>query len=162
MHIHMASLFNALMALNGVCTHAFSRTRLIIQRSMFIHCVTGILVLTQWSCRVLLATIRDKGLCPCPRCLIEKTKIDLLGQVRDLAQRISHSRSILYDGVQTARRFIYQLATPINGTAVDQLLKPTSSVPTVVRHVSLLIVLSLTISTVECFHTTPWSELQCR
>lgn len=135
MYIHMASLFNALMALNGVCTHAFSRIRLIIQRSMFIHRVTEILVLTQCSCRVLLATIRDKGLCPCPRCLIPKVKIDLMGQVRDLAQRISHARNILYDVVQTARGFIYQLAIPINGTAVEQLLKPTSSVPTVVRHV---------------------------
>jgi hypothetical protein len=101
------------------------------------------LVLIQRSCRVLLATIRDKGLFPCPRCLIPKAKFDLMGQVRDLAQRISHVRSILYDGVQTARRFIYQLAIPIKGTAVDQLLKPTSSVPTVVRHVSLPIVLSL-------------------
>jgi hypothetical protein len=55
-----------------------------------------------------------------------------MGQVRDLAQRISHARNILYDVVQTARRFIYQLANPINGTAVARLLKPTSSVPTVV------------------------------
>ena len=57
-----------------------------------------------------------------------------MGQVRDLAQRISHARNILYDVVQTARRSIYQLAIPINGAAVEQLLKPTSSVPTVVRH----------------------------
>lgn len=63
--------------------------------------------------------------------------MDLMGQVRDLAQRISHARNILYDVVQTARRVIYQLANPINGTAVDQLLKPTSSVPTVVRRVCL-------------------------
>jgi hypothetical protein len=101
------------------------------------YCVTEILLLTRWSCRVLLATIRDKGLCPCPRCLIPKAKTDLMGQARDLAQRISHTRNILYDVVQTARRFIYQSAIPINGTAVEQLLKPTSSVPTVVRRVCL-------------------------
>ena len=35
----------------------------------------------------------------------------------DLAQRISHARNILYNLVQTARRSIYQLAIPINGTA---------------------------------------------
>ena len=70
-------------------------------------------------------------------------KTDLMGQVRDLAQRISHPRNILYDIVQTARHFIYQLATPINGTAVEQLLKPTSSVPTVVRHVYLFQLLLL-------------------
>ena len=85
-----------------------------------------------------------------------------MGQVRDLTQRINLARNILYDVVQTARRFIYQLANPINGTAVEQLLKPTSSVPTVVRRVCFSrIVLSLTISTVECFHATSWSELQC-
>jgi hypothetical protein len=60
-----------------------------------------------------------------------------MGQVRDLAQRISHTRNILYDVVQTAHRLIYQSAIPINGTAVEQLLKPTSSVPTVVRCVCL-------------------------
>jgi hypothetical protein len=102
---------------------------------MSIHRVTGILVLTRWSRRVLLATIRDKGLCPCPRCLIPKEKIDLMGQVRDLAQRKDNPRNILYDTVQTARNFIHQLGLPINGSAVDKLLKPTSSVPTVVRHV---------------------------
>jgi len=102
---------------------------------MLIHRVTGILVLTRWSCRVLLATLRNKGLCPCPRCLIPKVKIDLMGQIRDLAQRISNPRNIIYDVVQTARSFIYQLGIPINGSAVAQLLKPTSSVPTVVRHV---------------------------
>ena len=57
-----------------------------------------------------------------------------MGQVRDLEQRISQPRNVLYDVVQTARRFIYQLGSPINGAAVEQLLKPTSSVPTVVRH----------------------------
>ena len=44
------------------------------------------LVLIQWSCMVLLATIRNKGLFPCPHCLIPKAKFELLGQVRDLAQ----------------------------------------------------------------------------
>jgi hypothetical protein len=58
-----------------------------------------------------------------------------MGQIRDLAQRISNPRNILYDVVQRARCFIYQLGIPINGAAVAQLLKPTSSVPTVVRHV---------------------------
>ena len=57
------------------------------------------------------------------------------------------------DGVQTAHHFVYQLAIPINSTAVDQLLKPTSSVPKIVHHVFLLVVLSLTIEAVEYFHT---------
>ncbi|KAJ3825180.1 hypothetical protein F5880DRAFT_1611327 [Lentinula raphanica] len=59
--------------------------------------------------KVLLATIRDKGKCPCPRCLVEKVALDLLN----------------------ARNFIYRSGLPINRTAVDNLLKATSSIPTV-------------------------------
>ena len=50
------------------------------------------LVLIQWSCRALLATICNKGLFPCPCCLILKAKFELLGQVRDLAQRVTHAQ----------------------------------------------------------------------
>ena len=33
--------------------------------------------------RALLATIRDKGLCPCPWCLVPKSKLDQTGMKRD-------------------------------------------------------------------------------
>ena len=34
--------------------------------------------------RILLATIRDKGFCPCPRCLVPKTHLDRLGLKLDI------------------------------------------------------------------------------
>src|SRR5487761_1612982 len=34
--------------------------------------------------RVLLATIRDQGLCPCPRCLVPKSRLDQLRRVVDV------------------------------------------------------------------------------
>jgi hypothetical protein len=45
--------------------------------------------------RVLIATIRDKGLCPCPRCFVLKSEIDKLGQKLDARYRITQARSYL-------------------------------------------------------------------
>ncbi|KAJ3991075.1 hypothetical protein F5050DRAFT_1802229 [Lentinula boryana] len=52
--------------------------------------------------KVLIATIRDKGKCSCPRCAVTR-----------------------------ARTFIYHSGLPINGTAVNSLLKDISSIPTI-------------------------------
>ncbi|TFK58999.1 hypothetical protein BDN72DRAFT_781342 [Pluteus cervinus] len=80
--------------------------------------------------KVLLATIRDKGLCPCPRCLVSKAKTDQLGTRRDTATRMNQLRTYLADKVSRARKAIYQLANPITGKAVEDDLKATSAVPT--------------------------------
>jgi len=82
--------------------------------------------------RVLLATIRDKGLCPCPRCLIPKSKLDQTGSKRDSKFRLKNTCTYLFDCVQIARNAIYKSAAAIAGVIVNQLLKATSSVPTVV------------------------------
>lgn len=78
--------------------------------------------------RVLLATIRDKGLCPCPRCFIPKSSLDRLGA--DLRFRISKARYYLVASVRQARKFIYEQGLPIGGKNVQDLLKESSSVPT--------------------------------
>ena len=82
--------------------------------------------------RVLLATIRDKGLCPCPRCLVPKSKLDQTGTKRDSNFRLKNACTYLLDQVRTARNAIYRLGMAIAGAVVDRLLKATSSVPTVV------------------------------
>ncbi|RDB16223.1 hypothetical protein Hypma_003115 [Hypsizygus marmoreus] len=81
--------------------------------------------------KVLLATIRDKGLCPCPRCLVRKSQVDRMGYVTDMKTRVDQARKYLWNKVKRAREYIYSNAFPINGVAVNDLLKPTSSVPTV-------------------------------
>jgi hypothetical protein len=81
--------------------------------------------------RVLLVTIRDKGACPCPRCLVTKEELNEMGLKRDLKIRENKCR-YLGDLVQRARNLIYKKAAKITGAAVNRLLKPTSSVPTVV------------------------------
>ncbi|KJA14397.1 hypothetical protein HYPSUDRAFT_142984 [Hypholoma sublateritium FD-334 SS-4] len=80
--------------------------------------------------KVLLATIRDKGLCPCPRCLVLKTKLDQTGTKRDSNFRLQNARTYLFTHVQTARDAIYRLAVAVAGAVVNRLLKATSSVPT--------------------------------
>ncbi|KAJ3548000.1 hypothetical protein NMY22_g1435 [Coprinellus aureogranulatus] len=81
--------------------------------------------------KVLLATIRDKGLCLCPRCLVSKDKVEFMGRVRDLQLRVSHAREYLWDKVKKARDYIYKKGRGIKSTFVEAQLKETSSVPTV-------------------------------
>lgn len=76
--------------------------------------------------------MRDKGLCPCPRCLVRSKDLDQLGTVEDMATRGVH-RVYQSKKVQKARDLIYKKAKPITGANVEALLKETSAVPTVVR-----------------------------
>ena len=85
--------------------------------------------------RVLLATIRDQGICPCPRCLIPKTKLDRLGLMSDGKNRIIKSRKYDTESVKKARKAIYELGKPIGGVHVQRLLKATSTVPTLVSFI---------------------------
>jgi len=84
--------------------------------------------------------MRGRGLCPCPRCLVPKSKLDQTGTKRDSKFRLKNARKYLFDSVQYARNAIYNSAAAIAGTAVDRLLKATSSVPTLVSKDLLLIV----------------------
>lgn len=86
--------------------------------------------------RVLLASIRNNGGCPCPRCLIPKVWIQNLGMVRDRQQRLTLQR--LDDQgrqykIAKARHLIYKHNYAVDSSAVDKLLKPESLVPTSVR-----------------------------
>ncbi|KIY52823.1 hypothetical protein FISHEDRAFT_34712 [Fistulina hepatica ATCC 64428] len=80
--------------------------------------------------KVLLSTICDKGLCLCPRCLILKEQVHLMGQVHDTKQRQSNTRIYARHLVDMTRQWIYELGYGIRSTAVETILKPTSLVPT--------------------------------
>ncbi|KAJ3741036.1 hypothetical protein DFH05DRAFT_1528856 [Lentinula detonsa] len=80
--------------------------------------------------KVLLAGIRDLGACPCPRCLCPKSKLDQMGTRRDSKFRVT-ARQFLMDKVTLARRWIYHQGYKIKGSAVENILKETSSVPTI-------------------------------
>ncbi|KAF9038247.1 hypothetical protein BJ165DRAFT_1532122 [Panaeolus papilionaceus] len=87
--------------------------------------------------KVLLATIRDKGMCPCPRCLVQSDKLDQLGTREDTDKRGQH-RTYQANKVEKARVFIYKKAKPINGVDVEALLKKFSGVPTTNAFVNCL------------------------
>lgn len=87
------------------------------------------------SHRVLLATIRDMGNCPCPRCFVKKGDIWKMGMVVDMKSRI---KDIQVDDehrrrkVSKARQYIYRSDSRITvGSAgIERMLKPKSWVPT--------------------------------
>lgn len=82
--------------------------------------------------RVLLATVRERGACPCPRCLVTKEKLDKLGQKPDMTSRVTLARKYLSDVITTTRNNLYNLGYTITSTRVSPMMKELSLVPTVV------------------------------
>ena len=86
--------------------------------------------------RVIIASIRNLGHCPCPRCLIPLDRVDHMGMPRDMAQRITLARVddlSRRNRVATARENIYEKGYAVNSNAVEKLLQAESLVPTAVR-----------------------------
>jgi hypothetical protein len=82
-----------------------------------------------------MASIRDKGWCPCPRCLIPISRVQNLGTKRDMEQRQTLRRMDSDDRkwkVATARDIIYRRGYAVNSDAVDLILKEQSLVPMIV------------------------------
>ncbi|KAF8057993.1 hypothetical protein FPV67DRAFT_1429294 [Lyophyllum atratum] len=82
--------------------------------------------------KVLIAGIRNRGNCPCPRCLISMALIPNIGMESDMRIRTSHVRvddeahkKILGD----ARSHIYDKKYAVNSQVVENLLKPASLLP---------------------------------
>lgn len=86
--------------------------------------------------RVLLATIRNLGDCPCPRCYVRKHEIHKLGTVQDIDLRKTKARvddEARRGRVTLARDFIYgDHRSTVNSNAVENVLKERSEVPTLV------------------------------
>ncbi|KAJ7076247.1 hypothetical protein B0H15DRAFT_790815 [Mycena belliarum] len=83
--------------------------------------------------KVLLATLRDMGKCPCPRCKIAKEDIPDLGTDADAKVRVDAIRrddSLRREKVAAARKLIYEDGYVVNSARVEDLLKSESLVPT--------------------------------
>ena len=120
----------------GASTLGYSRTLGITPKSLSLA-VTLIACRTHFiDDRILLASIRNLGLCPCPHCFIPLSRVHHIGMRRDMTQRVSLAR--IDDAqrqvkVTTARRLIYEKQHRINSAAIENLLKEESWVPTLVR-----------------------------
>ena len=89
---------------------------------------------TNTSCsRVLLASIRNLGACPCPRCEVKKVQIEQLGTIPDNQRRSNHMRSnttSLRNRIALCREAIYGRGKNIKSSIVEDFLSPLSYVPT--------------------------------
>jgi hypothetical protein len=86
--------------------------------------------------RVLVATIRDQGRCPCVRCLVTTPDIPALGTPEDRTLRQTQLRvesEERQQRVEGARDKLYREGYVITGDNVDGILKDESLVPTLVR-----------------------------
>ncbi|KIJ58044.1 hypothetical protein HYDPIDRAFT_34551 [Hydnomerulius pinastri MD-312] len=84
--------------------------------------------------KVLIASMRNLGVCPCPRCLIPKDHVPNIGSERDMLQRQILARSDTEEKrrkVAAARRLIYENQYVVDTPQVEELLKDESLVPTV-------------------------------
>ncbi|KAF8835227.1 hypothetical protein BDN67DRAFT_1015721 [Paxillus ammoniavirescens] len=77
--------------------------------------------------KVLLATIRDKGDCPCPHCLLPKSQFHRLGLLSDISARLTKVHRYLQTQITAARDAIYKLGAPIKGADPEQNLKQCSA-----------------------------------
>jgi hypothetical protein len=82
--------------------------------------------------RVLIATIKDMGSCPCPRCFVPKALFGFLGLFRDMRDRVASLRVYSLAKVNEARNFIYNWGNTVDGSKVQATLGEGSWVPTVV------------------------------
>ena len=93
------------------------------------------LSLTSPHGRVLLATIQDKGLCPCPLCLIPKSEYACIGLVSNMSARLAKVRKYFSNRIRAAHDAIYKQGSPIKGTTPEHYLKPFSLVPTFISDI---------------------------
>src|ERR1700679_993870 len=97
--------------------------------------------MTQKSDRILIASIRNLGRCPCPRCLIPLDRVAKMGMRRDMTQRRTLARidDVKWrNRVERAREKIYEMGYVVDSTVVEDLLQEDSLVPTAVYVFSFL------------------------
>ncbi|KAG2051626.1 hypothetical protein BDR06DRAFT_889558, partial [Suillus hirtellus] len=93
--------------------------------------------------KVLIATIKDMGSCPCPRCLTPKSMFTSLGLLSDMRSRISSLRVYIATNVIRAREFIYQGGNTVDGKKVEETLGGGSWAPILNKFVERLGALGL-------------------
>lgn len=122
------------MAYGADFIHESSRIRQTIPRSRSFKPSPRVSGWPLISChRALLAAIRNKGDCPCPRCKVKKTDISKLGHFNDIKARLSEARIYLSSVITLAVDFVYNRGYNLNSSAVERLLSASSLVPTRVR-----------------------------
>jgi hypothetical protein len=124
------------MAKVGDSTLGFLLTLLTIQRSRIYRSTNYNYLVSYILRRILMAGIRNRGQCPCPRCKTPLSASHLVGTKQDRKNRLRLQRiddSDRRDAVARARFEIYNRNQHVNGARVERCLKEHSLVPTAVR-----------------------------
>ena len=85
--------------------------------------------------RVLIATIQNMGVCPCPCCLIPKSKVHQIATERDMAQWMTLwycDTKAWCNKVVAAHQLIYEREYVVHASQIEELLKSESLVPALV------------------------------
>ena len=80
---------------------------------------------------------------------MQKTYLNRMGWITDANFRIKEVRRYLHEKVQAARDLIHWLGRAVASAHVNDLLKPTSSVPTLVSEPPMLHSYDLTLQIIE-------------
>ncbi len=80
-------------------------------------------------------------MCPCLRCLVTKDRLDKMGLSRDIRFRLTNLQRFLLNKVHRAHEWIYKKGKEVTSKAVENILKATSSVPTMVGQTFLIIII---------------------
>ncbi|KAG0703308.1 hypothetical protein DFH29DRAFT_998600 [Suillus ampliporus] len=92
----------------------------------------GIVIRCNYPEKILLASIKFLGQCPCPRCLVKKSDIHMMGMMLDMRRRVTRERIDdlrCQQRVEDARKLIFQLGAPVDGSRVKAILNEESYVP---------------------------------
>ena len=80
-----------------------------------------------------MACLKYLALCPCPRCLLLKSRIPMIGTKTDAKQRINLARVDSQDRrnkIELVRRMMFEGGVNITSERIETFLRPTLLVPT--------------------------------
>ena len=80
--------------------------------------------------RVLIATIKNMGCCPCPRCKVKLANVQHMGKTLDTQTRmdVRERSGKLLRGVKMARKAVFA-GFKVNGSRIEKLLGKGSGIP---------------------------------
>lgn len=133
MHMNMVSSSSVQTASHVEYSLGFLHTQPTIQKSAYRALLNILVDSDSILSRILLASIKFLGQCPCPRCLVKKVDIPKMGTKPDLRRRDRSQRiddNSRRHNVAKARSLIFEKGAPVSGTWVNGLLNDESLVPT--------------------------------
>jgi len=80
-----------------------------------------------------MTCLRYLALCPCPRCLLLKSKIPLIGSKTDTRSRLKLVRKddeARRQKIEAARRLMFEKGVNITSERIEKILRPQSLTPT--------------------------------